>query len=780
MTTYFRLLVLMLNMVCTASIRKGPENNKVRAKAMDTVKEAYTAQELAPMLDLTERAVRSRAHRESWHSRPRAGRGGGKEWLLASMPAPTRQSIAAAIAQRMAQGMAQHAPAALIAADVFTVNSSAAPATTLASIPAKGQQRAAARALLVNMAREFGAAAGQTRTVAYEVFAHEYNRDAIPTPAWVREQLPRVCRASLRNWEQALAAQGIASLAGRQGQHRKGKGTIDATPGMADVVIANIIKFRGITAEEVLDALEVAFPGQPLPALRSLQRWMRQYRAQNEDIILKIQNPDGWRNKYQAASGSRSEDICTINQRWELDSSPADILLSDGKRYTLMGGIDVGTRRARLYLAKTSNSQGVCSLLRRCLLDFGMPETLKMDNGADYTSVQVTTVIHDLHIVPEYCAPFHPEQKPHIERFFKTFQRSLKRLSGFIGHSVADRKAIESQRSFAERISRKKGDSTSLRDAVELNYTPEEFQAYCDLWCPDVYGERRHSSLGMSPNEAAARQMGAEGTVRRIENERALDILLMPLAGNGGIRTVRKKGISAAGGTYTAPELGAYDGQDVLVRMDEDNAGYIHVFTLDGLYICRAEDPALTGASRRDLALARSAMQKAVVGEKVKEAKKIVAKVKPQELVPLILDNKQRKAEAARAERAAAYPAQPERVHTTPALDQAALAALAERPAQPAPMTAQEAAARQRMEDDWYIHNIPAFEATPDDLASKEAFVTYRSLMQRQRTGGKLAPAETRWLMGYQSTTHCAVHIEMFKDFGEAMLDGVQPFAITG
>lgn len=740
---------------------------------MDTVKEAYSIQELMILLASPKATVQRRASRESWASRPRAGRGGGKEWLLATMPAPTRQAIAAALARQIAAASALPS-APIIAPDLFTINT---PAASPAAIPAKGQQRAAARALLVSMAREFGAASGQTRTVAYEVFAHEYNRDAIPTPTWVREQLPRVCRASLRNWEQSLTVKGMAALAGRQGQHRKGSGIIDATPGMAECVTAHIYKFREITAEEVLDALEVAFPGQALPALRSLQRWMKKYRAQNEDIILKIQNPDGWRSKYQSASGSRSEDICAINQRWELDSSPADILLADGKRYTLLGGIDVGTRRARLHLAKTSNSQGVCSLLRRCLLDFGMPEKLKMDNGADYTSVQVTTVIHDLHIVPEYCTPFHPEQKPHIERFFKSFQRSLKRLPGFIGHSVADRKAIESQKSFGERVSRKSGQ----RDTVELKYTPEEFQAYCDLWCSDIYGERRHSSLGMNPNEAAAQTAAqADSPVRRITNERALDILLMQLAGNGGIRTVRKKGINAANSHYTAPELGAYDGQDVLVRMDEDNAGYIHVFTLDGLYICRAEDPALTGASRRDLALARTAMQKAVVGEKVKEAKKIVAKVKPQELVPLIMDNKVRKAEAARTEREARYTPQPERVHTTPALDQAALAALAERPAQPAPMTAQEAAARQRMEENWYIHNIPAFEATPDDLASKEAFVTYRSLMERQRTGGKLNPSETRWLMGYQSTTHCAVHIEMFKDFGEAMLEGVQPFAITG
>ena len=82
----------------------------------------------------------------------------------------------------------------------------------------------------------------------------------------------------------------------------------------------------------------------------------------------------------------------------------------------------------------------------------------------------------------------------------------------------ADRKAIESRRSFAERVSRSQGQ----RPVLEMRYTPEEFQAFCDQWTRDVYGERRHASLGMSPAEAAAQ---AEGTIRRITDERALDIL---------------------------------------------------------------------------------------------------------------------------------------------------------------------------------------------------------------------------------------------------------------
>ena len=57
------------------------------------LKEAYSALELAKFLSLTDRAVLFRASRENWQFRKRAGRGGGKEWLVASMPEETRLAI---------------------------------------------------------------------------------------------------------------------------------------------------------------------------------------------------------------------------------------------------------------------------------------------------------------------------------------------------------------------------------------------------------------------------------------------------------------------------------------------------------------------------------------------------------------------------------------------------------------------------------------------------------------------------------------------------------------
>jgi hypothetical protein len=308
---------------------------------------------------------------------------------------------------------------------------------------------------------------------------------------------------------------------------------------------------------------------------------------------------------------------------------------------------------------------------------------------------------------------------------------------------------------------------------------PEEFQKYCDHWCENVYGENRHSALGMSPNEAAA-LAALETPPRHIADDRALDILLMPLPGNDGIRKVHKDGIFAESGTYIAPALGGMIGDEVFVRLDEDNAGYIYVFDLDKIFICRAEDPELTGASRRDIARAATYVQKAAEKEERRKVRKIVAKVKPRELVPLVIEMQAREAAEKRAERVMRLGAEPSREFTTPALEQAALAAASREIAKPAPMSAREAADRQRLQDEWYIQNIPKLQnINQNDLASKEAFVTYQQLVARRDRGESLTPAETKWYLGYQSTVYATIHRDMLHDFGETAFEGIQAFAIV-
>ncbi len=61
------------------------------------LKEAYTTTELMILLGLSfASSIIRRAKRERWQAQERSGRGGGKEWLLSSMPEETRVAIRAA------------------------------------------------------------------------------------------------------------------------------------------------------------------------------------------------------------------------------------------------------------------------------------------------------------------------------------------------------------------------------------------------------------------------------------------------------------------------------------------------------------------------------------------------------------------------------------------------------------------------------------------------------------------------------------------------------------
>lgn len=59
------------------------------------VKEAYTTQDLVPLLKVSRQAIEKRIAREKWQARERA-RCGSREWLVSSMPEETRVAIRAA------------------------------------------------------------------------------------------------------------------------------------------------------------------------------------------------------------------------------------------------------------------------------------------------------------------------------------------------------------------------------------------------------------------------------------------------------------------------------------------------------------------------------------------------------------------------------------------------------------------------------------------------------------------------------------------------------------
>ncbi len=322
----------------------------------------------------------------------------------------------------------------------------------------------------------------------------------------------------------------------------------------------------------------------PDPAVSgaTVHRYVARWKRENHALLQHLRNPDQWKSLYQAAHGDAAERAAHALHYVELDSTPADVICADGKRYTLIGAIDIYSRQAAVHVAPVSSSAGIAEVLRHVILRWGIPDHLITDNGKDYTSHHIRLICGRLEVDQILVAPFSPESKPFIERFFGTLSRSLlEELPGYIGHNVADRKAIESRRSFAQRYG-------TGKPAIRVDLTADELQATINRWLEKIYAQRIHRGLGESPEHRMAQSPVAP---RKLDDERLLDILLLP----AGEAVVGKKGIRYRDAWYQAPDLAGWIRDRVEVRRDLADAGRLYVFDLEGRYITTAWDPTLEG-----------------------------------------------------------------------------------------------------------------------------------------------------------------------------------------
>lgn len=568
------------------------------------MREWATPQELAgkPGLPATERGVRMMASREGWVSRKRE-KGKGVEYAISSLPDLTQAHLAREHARKELSAARQAAQISLRRAMVDVAQDIAVEGLKKAAgLSGKPAARMQARMACVLAARQWLAQHGIAdrdgapgRKKCLMLFVAAWNTGAVNGVDAEREMLGEIDLSTLYRFMAAHRRRGLAALAGSYG-HRRGRGQIDSNPKLRE--LAEWFCFEYPHAGP-LRLVEIARQRLGVTLAESTaRRWLQIYRRENEARILAVTNPDAWKDKYLPAFGDASAEAEHLNAIWELDSTPADVMLLDPDtgellRGTIIGCIDVYSRRLRFLVARTGTAAGIASLLRRCILDWGVPDTVHTDNGQDYVSVHLQTFLSSLHIGQRLCAPFSPWEKPHIERAMRSMSHDLvELLPGFIGHNVTQRAQIEDRKAFAERLFRK-------GQTVEFHLSPAQLQDFLDRWCA-AYEQRPHDGLnGLSPAIQAAQSAAA---VKRVTDVRALDLLLYPVEKR---RVISKKGIRHDNCLYTAPELGAHIGDEVLLRLDPEDQGRVVVFLArDGRFLCEAFDAQAAGVSRREVALA--------------------------------------------------------------------------------------------------------------------------------------------------------------------------------
>lgn len=711
------------------------------------VKSAYSTKETAVLLGITRQAVDLRAQREGWDFQTRPGHGGGKLWLVASMPLETRQALAAALAS-------QHATSPANAERESTLQLSLAELATLSDTR---RTRAEARATLAHMAKSFIAALGlKSESAGLRQFCELYNThsDQIAVAAHVREAVPHVCINSVKSWIKALADTGISTLAGKYG-HRAGSGLIDSQPALLEIALAWINDHPDASAAMLYAALRTRirqamdkggpdFIAPVLPSQRRCQDWLRRWKGENKQLFSYIAAPDQWRSRFMSACGDKAQHITRPNQRWEFDGTPSDLLLTDGHRYCITGVIDVFTRRAKMLVTPRASAHAVASLTRRAILDWGLPETPVTDNGKDYVAQHMMQLWRGLEIDPLVLPPFRPDLKPFIERLYRSFSHSvLTLLPGYTGHNVAARQRIRERTTFAKRF-------MTQGEEIEFNLTHAELQTFCDDWCNAFHAHQPHSGLkGRTPFEVAAQV--PETAVRRIMDERALDILLLPMApGTQGWRVVGKGPVRAGGRKFEAHELGGIEGQMVQVRLDATDAGVAYLFDENGDFVCRAVDHDLLGLQLEEVAAHRRNKQAAAMREGSKLLKEASKKANLRNIGQEIMQER-----VASAAKKATMP-HPSTEYTTNALQQASRAAMSRQgmPAITAERAAQLTAEAKTALTAWHC---------PDNSVAR--YQLCKNIMDRVAQGAEVLPEERNWMNNYRHSTEFSGHEAMNRLF---------------
>jgi hypothetical protein len=423
------------------------------------------------------------AEREGWEGqkdkvRERPARGGGLEYHVELLPP---EALVAYAARSIAV-------VDITEEDAKSAGESAAGEAEQGFLPAmEGRD---ARLAIVSAADRLAAKAGVSRNVADRLFARIYNRGQIAIGPWVKQAIRKISPGSLTRWRGLKAKGQHARLADGRGAARRGKGALDA-PEIRAFILSRIAHQPWLSASHVQGLLQAKFPEKfpaDQPPARSVQHFLKRLKEAEKVLLTRVTNPDKWKSIYRM-SGTNSHPVSRLNELWQIDASPADVLCVDG-RHSVYLCVDIFSRRLIVYVSKTPRAAAVALLMRRAMLAWGVPELVKTDNGSDFVAKTTKRMFAALDIEVELADAFCPEQKAHVERAVGTFQHDCAAiLPGFIGHNVADRQKIRERKAFAQRL------GVDDAGAFKIELTAKQLQADCDDWTSGRYAHRPHAGI---------------------------------------------------------------------------------------------------------------------------------------------------------------------------------------------------------------------------------------------------------------------------------------------
>ena len=584
---------------------------------------------IADALNISKRTAERRAIGETWPFDEQQCNGGKKRlYPIATLPAYVIEALKAAEKREKIQADGTEARELLALRTQFRAEAKAEKARKTETkefeirerLSIKGQLKFDAHFDIVLAFRDYFKAQNEgdkklRRNASFKAFSVEYNAGHIKVNQEVRAEYTTISDRSIQRWVLDSEKSGLIACADKRavnGGTSERKSIIEKHPEIEKYFLAVITEkphIQNTHLTDVLNELRVAKFGPeptgeiycPYISYDAVLRYRTKYEKQHAMALTAATSPKKFKNKYMSSLGSQDEAVTFLNQLWLMDGTPAEYELTDG-RHTASVVLDVWTRDMKILFSKTARTETNKLLMREAVLDWGVCDGAKVDNGSDYVSREMMMFFEEMGIPVERCTAFCPWEKGMVERGIHTFLHSMfEILDNFMGHNVAERAVIEDRRSFSDQLFKKNA-------VVKINMNSAEIQKLTNAWLAGTYRMNKHRTLEMTPLQKRA---SYTGTVKRITNERALDILMYKPVRSP---TITKKGIRYDKQWFIHAELPLHVGKVADICLDPNNMGKI-IVRVEGKFICIASNAMLDGINRAEVAAHGKALQNAFISE---------------------------------------------------------------------------------------------------------------------------------------------------------------------
>lgn len=592
---------------------------------MSGIKEAYTVQDLAPLLGKTERGVRFIAKCENWERRPRSGQGGGFEYPTIKLPAAVRETIALAVSAEERENL----PVIL---EPATPAVRQEPSVSLSHLTSRERDVVLARKSLIDAVYNYETV-GKSRRAAILTLVEAYQNGTLPRNLMEAAHIANARRGTSRgistralyNWYATYENEGILGLVPADP-----KKDMDL-PKWLDVFLRLWKRPQNPSMSQAYREFQLVIQwvglGMPddrlrLPALPNLERITKcpalsalELFAQKPELTPSIDSIRRWLKKLPAevltrgrATGNALLKVQPHRRRSTASMFPGEGYTGDGTTFDALVQhpyeprvfrpeitfiLDVATRKCVGVSTDVSeNGLTVLDAFRIACVTHGVPQFFYTDNGPGYRNAMLsnegTGILTLLGVICKNSIPGRPQGKGLMERAVKTIHTDLAKRFTSCVHRDMDPDTARTFRLAVNKDIKKSGKSERLPSFDEflaaLCFRIDEYNATPHTALPkftDANGKRRH----YSPGEYWNVKLAENPEYKLLRLDPALhDDLFMPAAE----RPVHNNWINFAGKKYYSEKLRPWNGEKVLVRYDMHDPRYIVVQTPDMVKICRA------------------------------------------------------------------------------------------------------------------------------------------------------------------------------------------------